>query len=87
MKVIRYVDVWEGAQSEDLCFTAPKFLSARTLGVRRFKVELELPDPIVDGVVQARAIEDCGDPKCACQAGREIPPGEPVVHLHDNAPK
>ena len=85
MKVIRYVDVWSGAQPDDLYLVVPKHLSTLAAESKRYRVEFEIPDPVVDRVIQASATEDRGDPNGACQ---EITAGEPTtVHLYDNTPR
>jgi len=82
MKVTRYVDVWSGAQPDDLYLVVPKHLSTLAAESKRYRIEFEIPDPVVDKVIQASTTEDRGDPKGACQ---RIAAGEPTtVHLNNN---
>ena len=58
MKVIRYADYYPGCSPEFIGLTAPEYVTwPIPIGNKRYRIEFELPDPVVDGVVTADLVE------------------------------
>lgn len=58
MKIIRYMDCYLGGDPEYFGFTSEKFLTwPIPIGNKRYRIEFEIPDPVIDGVVEGIATE------------------------------